>query len=225
MMIVQSMTETQRGLAAMDRVYEILDKPEEKPDRPDAQAAPKRLTNYVESVWFDYAAELADDDDEPASWALRGVDLVMPGGSTVALVGHSGAGKTTIADLVARFHDPTRGSLNGADLRDHRLQSYRQLLGVVQQDTFLFDGTIRDNIRYGRRDADDAEVIDAARRANAWEFIQPLDRGLDSIIGERGVKLSGGQRQRLSIARAIWQIRRFWCLMRRHRISTARASS
>jgi len=123
----------------------------------------------------------------------------------VALVGASGAGKTTIADLIARFHDPTSGAvrLNGVDLRDIRLQSYRKLLGVVQQETFLFDGTVRDNIAYGRSDATQAQIEEAARSANAHEFICRLPEGYDTLVGERGVKLSGGQRQRLSIARAV----------------------
>jgi ATP-binding cassette subfamily B protein/subfamily B ATP-binding cassette protein MsbA len=122
----------------------------------------------------------------------------------VALVGASGAGKTTLTDLVARFHDPTGGSicLNGVDLRDIRLQSHRKLLGIVQQETFLFDGTVRDNIAYGKGEATQAEVEDAARSANAHEFIVRLPEGYDTLVGERGLKLSGGQRQRLSMARA-----------------------
>jgi ATP-binding cassette subfamily B protein/subfamily B ATP-binding cassette protein MsbA len=129
----------------------------------------------------------------------------VPGGSTVALVGPSGAGKTTVTDLVARFYDPTRGAiyLNGVDLRTIKLESYRNLLAVVQQDTFLFDGTVRENIAYGRRSASDELVIDAARRANADGFILQLPQGYDTLIGERGFKLSGGQRQRLTIARAM----------------------
>jgi ATP-binding cassette subfamily B protein/subfamily B ATP-binding cassette protein MsbA len=120
-------------------------------------------------------------------------------------VGPSGAGKTTVTDLVARFYDPTTGAitLNGIDLRKLKLQSYRQLLAVVQQEVFLFDGTVRENIAYGRRGVSDEQVIDAARRANAHEFIERLPEGYDTLIGERGFKLSGGQRQRLSIARAI----------------------
>ena len=129
----------------------------------------------------------------------------FPGGSVVALVGRSGAGKTTVTDLVARFHDPTKGRIlvNGSDIRDFRLKAYRDLLAIVQQDVFLFDGSARDNIAYGRHNATDAEVEDAARRANAHEFIDKLPERYDTFVGERGVKLSGGQQQRLAIARAI----------------------
>jgi ATP-binding cassette subfamily B protein/subfamily B ATP-binding cassette protein MsbA len=123
----------------------------------------------------------------------------------VALVGPSGAGKTTMTDLIARFYDPTKGAirLNGIDIRDMALASYRRLLAVVPQEVFLFDGSVRQNIQYGRRSATEQQVIEAAERANAMNFIAELPEGLDTIIGERGVKLSGGQRQRLSIARAI----------------------
>jgi ATP-binding cassette subfamily B protein/subfamily B ATP-binding cassette protein MsbA len=129
----------------------------------------------------------------------------VPGGSVVALVGRSGAGKTTVTDLVARFHDPTRGRilLNGTDIRDFKLRTYRDLLAIVQQEVFLFDGSVSDNIAYGRRDATVAEVEDAAQRANAHEFISKLPEQYDTFIGERGVKLSGGQQQRLAIARAL----------------------
>jgi ATP-binding cassette, subfamily B, bacterial len=136
---------------------------------------------------------------------VRDFNVVVPGGSVVALVGRSGAGKTTVTDLVARFHDPTQGRilLNGTDIRDFHLTSYRALLAIVQQDVFLFDGSVRDNIAYGRHRATAAEVEDAARRANAHEFIARLPEQYETFVGERGVKLSGGQCQRLAIARAI----------------------
>ncbi|MAT69643.1 MAG: ABC transporter ATP-binding protein [Planctomycetaceae bacterium] len=195
--IVNSFSEMQRSLAGMERVFEVLQSPAEKPDRPDAIAAPQQVEELkFDEVQFEY---------EPGVPVIRDLNLTVPGGSVVALVGRSGAGKTTVTDLIARFHDPTDGCilLNGVDLRDFRLASYRQLLGVVQQDTFLFDGTVRENIAYGRPHATDAEVEEAATRANAHRFICELTDGYDSIIGERGVRLSGGQAQRLSIARAL----------------------
>ena len=123
----------------------------------------------------------------------------------MALVGPSGAGKTTLSNLVARFYDPSSGriTLDGRDLRDFDVESFRSLLGVVEQDVFLFDGTIGQNIAYARRDATEQEIRAAAAAANALEFIDRMPDGVKTVIGERGVKLSGGQRQRLAIARAI----------------------
>jgi ATP-binding cassette subfamily B protein/subfamily B ATP-binding cassette protein MsbA len=136
---------------------------------------------------------------------LKGIDLEIAAGETIALFGRSGSGKTTLCNLVARFYDPTQGSirLDGIDLRQIRRDSYRRMLGIVEQDVFLFDGTIRDNIAYAVRRADDSSVERAARLAHAHEFIVALERGYQTIVGERGVRLSGGQRQRLAIARAI----------------------
>jgi len=194
--LVKSNSETQRGLAALERVCDLLDKPAEKPDRPRAVDAPARVTEiHLNHVSFGYRRDVP---------VIRDFELRVPGGAVVALVGVSGAGKTTLTDLVARFHDPTRGAirLNGVDIRDIRLRSYRKLLGIVQQETFLFDGTVSENIAYGRSEATQAEVEEAARSANAHEFIRHLPEGYDTLVGERGVKLSGGQRQRLSIARA-----------------------
>jgi ATP-binding cassette subfamily B protein/subfamily B ATP-binding cassette protein MsbA len=136
---------------------------------------------------------------------LSDVSFHAPAGSMVALVGHSGAGKTTLSNLVARFHDPTEGSilLDGMDIRDIALGNYRRLLGIVEQDVFLFDGTIRENIAYARPDASDDEIRRAAAVARADVFIEKLDQKYDTRIGERGVKLSGGERQRLALARAV----------------------
>ena len=195
--IVNSFSELQRSLAAMERVFEVLAMESDKPDRPDAVDAPAIVRDIrFEDVEFEYREGLP---------VVRDFNVTVTGGSVVALVGRSGAGKTTVTDLVARFHDPTRGRilLNGRDIREFRLRSYRDLLAIVQQDTFLFDGSVRDNIAYGRHDASDAEVEDAARRANAHEFIERLPDQYETFIGERGVKLSGGQQQRLAIARAI----------------------
>jgi ATP-binding cassette subfamily B protein/subfamily B ATP-binding cassette protein MsbA len=195
--LVNSFSELQRSLAAMERVFEVLAMPGDKPDKPDAIDAPR----IVEEVQFDHV-DFEYRDGKPV---VRDFTVTVPGGSVIALVGRSGAGKTTVTDLVARFHDPTRGRIlmNGTDIRDFRLRSYRELLALVQQDVFLFDGSVRDNIAYGRHDATDAEVHDAAQRANAEEFIVKLPEQYGTFIGERGVKLSGGQQQRLAIARAI----------------------
>lgn len=195
--IVNSYSGTQQALAAMERVFDIMERPEEKPDVPGAVPCPYPIQEIrFDNVTFEYRAGLP---------VLSSINLTVPAGSTVALVGPSGGGKTTLTDLVARFHDPTQGAIrvNGLDLRQIRLESFRHRLAIVPQEVFLFDGTVRDNIAYGQRGADDEAVLDAARRANAMEFIARLPEGLDTVIGERGVKLSGGQRQRISIARAI----------------------
>jgi ATP-binding cassette subfamily B protein len=195
--IVNSFSELQRVLAALERVFEVLSWECDKPDRPDAIDAPAETREIrFDDVEFEYR------EGRPV---VRDFNVTVPGGSVVALVGRSGAGKTTITDLAARFHDPTRGRilLNGIDIRDLRLASYRSLLALVQQDTFLFDGSIADNIAYGRHGVTPEEIEDAARRANAHGFIVKLPEQYDTFIGERGVKLSGGQQQRLAIARAI----------------------
>ena len=212
--LANSATQLQNGLSALDRVMDIL---EEDRDFP-APADPVELNRETvrgriefENVTFRYPAGRRgkgspehDAADEPET-ALEDVTLVAEPGSTVALVGRSGAGKTTLCNLVARFFDPTGGRilLDGTDLREFDVERYRTLLGVVEQDVFLFDGTVADNIAYARPEATPAEIEHAAEAANAAEFIRKMPDGLDTFIGERGVKLSGGQRQRLAIARAI----------------------
>ncbi|WP_460204748.1 ABC transporter ATP-binding protein [Scytonema sp. NUACC21] len=138
---------------------------------------------------------------------LKDIDLYLPCGTTLALVGGSGAGKSTLADLLPRFYDPTSGciTIDGVDLRNFDLQSLRKAMGIVSQDTFLFNDSVRYNIAYGRPEATEEEIITAAKRANAYEFICKLPQGLDTLIGDRGIMLSGGQRQRLAIARALLQ--------------------
>jgi len=195
--IVASVSQTQKALAAMERVFEALEMPRDKPDAPDAINAPAAVREIrFDAMNFEYRTDVP---------VIRDFSLTVPAGSIVALVGPSGAGKTTLTDLVARFHDPTTGAvrLNGIDLRRLKLHSFRRLLAVVQQETFLFDGTVRENIAYGRRGAGEQKIVDAAKRANAHAFITQLPEGYDTLIGERGFKLSGGQRQRISIARAI----------------------
>jgi ATP-binding cassette subfamily B protein/subfamily B ATP-binding cassette protein MsbA len=195
--IVNSFSELQRSLAAMERVFEVLAMEDDKPDRPNAIVAPRVVHEIrFENVEFEYR------EGRPV---VRDFNVAVPGGSVVALVGRSGAGKTTVTDLAARFHDPTHGRIlvNGVDIRDMKLRTYRDLLAIVQQDVFLFDGSVSDNIAYGRHNATEADIEDAARRANAHEFIVRLPERYDTFIGERGVKLSGGQCQRLAIARAL----------------------
>jgi ATP-binding cassette subfamily B protein/subfamily B ATP-binding cassette protein MsbA len=195
-----SATALQNSLSGLDRVLDLLAEPLEMPAKPGAVTVNRdsvdgRIT--FRAVSFAYSGTA-----EPV---LHDVDLDVRPGEMVALVGPSGAGKTTLCNLVARFYDPTAGAvmLDGVDLRDITAESYRRLLGIVEQDTFLFDGTIGENIAYGRRGATRQEIAQAARLANAHEFIEKLPDGYDTLIGERGVRLSGGQRQRLTIARAI----------------------
>ncbi|TWU42096.1 ABC transporter ATP-binding protein [Novipirellula artificiosorum] len=190
----------QNNLAGLDRVLDVLDVDEELPSRPGAIMLAK--TNVagamsIEGMSFSYPGS--------ETVVLHDIDLDVAAGETVALVGRSGAGKTTMTNLIARFYDPDSGtiSIDGRDLKDIKLGSYRKILGMVEQDVFMFDGTIRENIAYARRNATQDEIVAAAEAAAADEFIRALPLGYDSVIGERGVKLSGGQRQRLAIARAI----------------------
>lgn len=190
----------QNNLAGLDRVLDVLDVESELPSRGDAIVIDRqrvRGSMSIHDVSFAYPGS--------QTIVLKDVSIEIEAGQTVALVGRSGAGKTTLTNLIARFHDPTHGSicLDGRDLRDIELSSYRSLLGIVEQDVFLFDGTIGENIAYSRRRVTKPEIVAAAEAAAADEFINAMPLGYDTIIGERGVKLSGGQRQRLAIARAI----------------------
>ncbi len=190
----------QNNLAGLDRILDVMEMEQELPTNQGAVAlerAEVRGALRLRQVSFRYPETEAN--------VLVDVSLEIQAGQTVALVGRSGAGKTTLTNLVARFYDPTSGTieLDGRDLRDIQLDSYRQLLGMVEQDVFLFDGSIRENIAYARRGASEEAVREAAVAAAADEFIQRLPDGYETFIGERGVKLSGGQRQRLAIARAI----------------------
>jgi ATP-binding cassette subfamily B protein/subfamily B ATP-binding cassette protein MsbA len=198
--LANSATGLQSNLAGLDRILDLLDETEEMPDRPNAKFVSPETTQGAisfQNVSFAYA-----NTTEPV---LKDVSIDVRAGEMIALVGPSGAGKTTLCNLVARFYDPSAGAilLDGADLRDIKLDSFRRLLGIVEQDTFLFDGTIAQNIAYGKREATIDDIRRAAELANAHEFIAQLPDQYDSIIGERGVKLSGGQRQRLTIARAL----------------------
>lgn len=190
----------QTNLAALDRVLDVLAHPREFPDNPRAIRVSREGTRgaiELRGVRFSYPGSPSE--------VLQGIDLSVAAGETVALIGRSGSGKTTLTNLIARFYDPTAGSitLDGRDLRDIDPQSYRKLLGIVEQDVFLFDGSIGENIAYARPTATTDECIAAARAAAAHEFIEALPEGYETVIGERGFKLSGGQRQRIAIARAI----------------------
>jgi ABC-type multidrug transport system fused ATPase/permease subunit len=192
----QLYTTYQAGVAALDKIFELLDEEPDIVDRPDAVELPRiRGEISFENVTFSYG------EGEPA---LRDVTLHVPPGQTVALVGATGAGKSTLAKLVARFYDPDGGRVlvDGHDLRDVTERSLRSQLGIVPQEGFLFSGTIRDNIAFGRPDADDQEVRAAARAVGAHEFIERLPDGYDTEVGERGGHLSAGQRQMVAFARA-----------------------
>jgi ATP-binding cassette subfamily B protein/subfamily B ATP-binding cassette protein MsbA len=198
--LAASATAFQNSLAALDRILDLLAEPLEAVPAPDAVSLdPHKVRGQIElrGVSFHYPGT--------EQLVLSDIDLAVQAGETVALVGRSGAGKTTLTNLVARFYDPTAGAvlLDGVDLRDISVESLRRLLGIVEQDVFLFDGTIAENIAYAVRNATREEIQRAAHAANAHEFITELDRGYDTLIGERGVRLSGGQRQRLAIARAV----------------------
>ena len=187
----------QEGLAAAERVFAVLDHPVEIHEKTGARVmAEVRGEIELRDVHFSY------QDGEPV---LRGVNLQVASGEIVALVGASGAGKSTLVDLIPRFYDPTGGQvlLDGLDLRDVTLASLRGAMGIVTQEVILFNDTVRNNIAYGLPDVSDEEIADAARAANAHDFIVQMPQGYATMIGDRGLKLSGGQRQRLSIARAI----------------------
>ena len=223
--LASSATGLQNNLAGLDRVLDLLAEPVDMPAQPGALTVSKEKVDgriTLSNVSFTYPlsdasksphpghgssngnGESADDKAPPAP-VLQNINLDVRPGEMIALVGPSGAGKTTLCNLIARFYDPTCGSirLDGIDLREVAVESYRRLLGIVEQDTFLFDGTIAENIAYGRRGATREQIVGSAEQANAHEFIEKLPKGYDSVIGERGVKLSGGQRQRLTIARAL----------------------
>ncbi|AIB15974.1 multidrug ABC transporter ATP-binding protein (plasmid) [Azospirillum argentinense] len=184
-----------RGIAGFRRYTQLLDTQPDIADAPGAVAAPALKGDIrYEGVSFGY---------DRARPVLQGIDLTIKAGSTVAFVGPSGAGKTTICSLLPRFYEVMAGriTIDGLDIRAMTLASLRRQIGIVQQDVFLFGGTIRENIAYGRLGASDAEIMEAARRAHLDGLIASLPEGLDTVIGERGVKLSGGQKQRLTIAR------------------------
>jgi ABC-type multidrug transport system fused ATPase/permease subunit len=215
----QLYTTYQQGMAALDKIFDLLDTAPDMVDSPDA-IDPGTLKGEIEmdGVWFSYAN---DADFEVGSamrnktrsqpgvggvdWAMRGVDLYLPAGQTLALVGTTGAGKSTFAKLVARFYDPQRGRVlvDGHDLRGMQQQALRRQLGIVPQEGFLFSGSVRENIAFGRPEASLEEIEDAAAAVGATEFIAALPEGIETEVGERGVQLSAGQRQLVAFARAL----------------------
>jgi ATP-binding cassette subfamily B protein len=189
--------QSQRATASGERIFQVIDEPEEIADRPGARPLPPGAGEIrFENITFEYA---------PGRPVLRGIDLDVAAGKTIALIGHTGSGKTTLTSLVPRFYDTTTGSvsIDGVDVRDVTLASLRGAIGVIAQDPFLFSATVRENISFGRPDLSLEAVEHVARAAQAHEFIENLPKGYDTVIGERGITLSGGQRQRIAIARAL----------------------
>ena len=194
--IVEFAEQFQRGMTGIERFFEIMDTPVEITDAPDARP----LTVKEGGIEFrDVSFEYPDDHNK----VLRHVDLTIRPGESLALVGPSGGGKTTLCNLIPRFYDVTSGQIliDGQDVRKVTLKSLRQAIGVVQQDVYLFSGTVAENIAYGKPNASKEEIVNAAKLAGADGFINELKDGYDTYVGERGVKLSGGQKQRISIAR------------------------
>jgi ABC-type multidrug transport system fused ATPase/permease subunit len=214
--ISQLYTTYQQGMAALDKIFDLLDTEPEMVDREDA-LDPGRLRGEIalESVSFSYmgappprrpsAASPAESADESPGWALRDIDLHVPAGQTLALVGQTGAGKSTLAKLVARFYDPQQGRVlvDGHDVRDLRSSCLRGQLGIVPQEGFLFSGTVRENIAFGRPDATDEEIRAVAGTVGADAFITALPDGYETEVGERGIHLSAGQRQLVAFGRAL----------------------
>ncbi len=194
--LVELMEMMQKGLSGFRRFLDVMETIPEIRDNPDAV----ELTNVKGHVCYeDVSFHYSDDETE----VLSHVSIDIPAGRSVALVGPSGGGKTTICSLLPRFYDVTSGriTVDGHDIRSLTLKSLRSQIGVVQQDVYLFSGSIRENIAYGKPDASEEEIIEAAKRANIHDFIMELPEQYDTFVGERGTRLSGGQKQRISIAR------------------------
>lgn len=194
--LINSSTTLTQASASWERVLELLEEPYDMTDAPDAAVLPQGSHGVMfRDVWFKYW--------EDGDWVLKNISLEVNPGQTVAFVGMSGGGKSSLVGLIPRFYDVQRGTLTvgGRNVRAWTMESLRSRIGMVLQDNFLFSGSVRDNILFGRPDADEDAVIEAARAANAHDFIMQLPQGYDTEVGERGVKLSGGQKQRIAIAR------------------------
>jgi ABC-type multidrug transport system fused ATPase/permease subunit len=190
----------QKTIGASENLLQLLD---EKTEEIDSSGLPDEGHTLNGEITFDRVGFRYPSREEVI--VLRDVSFTVSPGRQVALVGPSGAGKSTIASLLLRLYDPTEGRIlfDGRDSAGFSLTALRSQMAVVMQDVFLFGGTIRENIAYGRPDAGEEEIIEAAKQANAWDFIQSFPEKLDTVVGERGVQLSGGQRQRIAIARAV----------------------
>lgn len=195
--LVNAMAEANRAAAALDRTYAILD------TKPSIVALGTRPAVFSSSIEFRKIAFAYDDVD--AAPVLSDIDIVVPSGTTLAVVGPSGAGKSTLLSLLSRFHDPVSGAilLDGVDIRDIDIHELRRLSGIVTQETFLFNDTIMANIAFGKPDASEEQVREAARSANILEVIEAMPERFETVVGERGARLSGGEKQRIAIARAL----------------------
>lgn len=194
--LINSSTVLTQASASWERVLELLDEPYDMTDEPDAEVMTSGNHGIeLRNVWFKY--------QEEGTWVLKNISLQVNPGQTVAFVGMSGGGKSSLVGLISRFYDIQKGTLTvgGEDVRHWTMESLRSQIGMVQQDNFLFSGSVRDNILLGRPKADEEAIIAAAKAANAHDFIMELPQGYDTEVGERGVKLSGGQKQRIAIAR------------------------
>jgi ATP-binding cassette, subfamily B, bacterial len=200
--------EIQSALALFDRIFEYLDLQHDIVDKDGAlELEPEVVSGRVEfdDVWFKYEHQTGDTPQDRRLWTIGGVDFEVEPGQLVALVGPSGAGKTTLTYLIPRLYDVDRGAvkIDGIDVRDVQLESIGEIIGMVTQETYLFNTSIRDNLRYGNPDATDGELEAAARAAHIYDRIMELPEGFDTVVGERGYKMSGGEKQRLAIARVI----------------------
>ena len=209
--------DVQSSLALFDRIFEYLDLPSRhRPGHADARARSRRRA--LDDVWFRYG-------DGP--YALEGIDITIPAGTTTAIVGETGAGKTTLGYLVSRLYDASKGAvtIDGVDIRELTFESLAATVGVVSQETYLFHATVRENLRFAKPDATDEEVEEAARAAQIHNLIASLPEGYETVVGERGYRFSGGEKQRMAIARASCATRRSSCSTRRPRRSTRRPSA